>query len=132
MANEFPKKKPDEMDDKPQTERKHPREYERDLNPDRMQGQNLGVDREDALQGHLMAADRKDQCPALSRYDDALLEQLPVVRAGERLRQGATYLDLCAPHPREFTARADQEATADRCYVPKDEVPYETWNRVVG
>jgi hypothetical protein len=34
--------------------------------------------------------------------------------------------------PQEFTARGDDEATPEHAYVPKDRVPYEVWNRLIG
>ncbi len=66
------------------------------------------------------------------RGDDDELKQVPLVPDGTRLQQGATYVDLSEESPREFTARGDMEAGPGHAYVPKDQVPYEIWNRLIG
>ena len=60
------------------------------------------------------------------------LKQIPVLWAGARLEQGATYIDLRDPRRREFTATGDMSAGDDNWYVPKDAVDYELWNRLIG
>jgi hypothetical protein len=55
-----------------------------------------------------------------------------VVSEGERLQQGATYVDLRRQPMEEFTARGDMTAGAANAYVPQDRVPYEIWNRLIG
>ena len=40
----------------------------------------------------------------LRGVDDEDLEQVPLVPMGTRLQQGATYVDLNEPEPKEFTA----------------------------
>ena len=119
------------MQAKPQTEVKHPPEWERDLNPDRMAGQNVGAepDREVGLR---TAYDVKPLHRAMSDIGDDELKQVPVLPAGERLQQGATYLDLRDPARGEFTATGGIAADSDHAYVAKDQVPYETWNRLRG
>jgi len=57
---------------------------------------------------------------------------VPLLAAGERLQQGATYIDLTQERPEEFTARGDMAALPGNAYVPKDRVPYEIWNRLIG
>ena len=56
----------------------------------------------------------------------------PVLPAGSRLEQNATYIDLRDPDRQEFTAMSGMEAGPDTWYVPKSEVPYELWNRLLG
>jgi hypothetical protein len=68
----------------------------------------------------------------LRGIDDSDLKQVPVLAAGERLQQGATYIDLQEDQPAEFTARGDMAALPGNAYVPKDRVPYEIWNRLIG
>jgi hypothetical protein len=55
-----------------------------------------------------------------------------VLNAGARLQQGATYVDLAADPRHEFTATGDMSAGDDHAYAPKDRVPYEIWNRLLG
>ena len=51
---------------------------------------------------------------------------------GSRLEQNATYIDLMVATPHEFTATGHMEAAGGHRYVPKSEVPYELWNRLLG
>jgi hypothetical protein len=60
------------------------------------------------------------------------LKQIPVVPEGSRLEQNATYIDLMAATPQEFTATGSMEAGGGHRHVPKSEVPYELWNRLLG
>lgn len=118
------------MKSRPQNEVKHPPEYQRDLNPSHMAGQNLGPtsDREVAMRS---AYDMKPLSRELDLPDDEL-KRLPVVQAGERLQQGATYLDLRDPSRGEFTATGDMAAGPGNAYVAKEQVAYDTWNRLRG
>lgn len=59
-----------------------------------------------------------------------VLKQIPIVDAGERLQQGATYLDLRQPESEPFTATAEQKAGEDQLLVRKADVAYEIWNRL--
>lgn len=68
----------------------------------------------------------------LGSLDDEQLKQVPVLPVGAPLRQGATYVDLTQSPPEEFTARGDQRAMPENAFVPKDRVPYEIWNRLLG
>ncbi len=120
------------MQGKPQTEQKHPDEWQRDLNPDHMAGQNIGEVAADREQGLPTAYDLKSVHRSLQKFDDDDLKQIPVVPQGQRLQQGATYLDLNDPEREEFTATGDMQAGASNCYVPKSEVPYPVWNRLRG
>jgi hypothetical protein len=51
---------------------------------------------------------------------------------GSRLEQGATYVDLADPARREFTATGAIHARPGAYYVPKHEVDYVLWNRLIG
>ncbi len=117
---------------KPQTERKHPDEWERDLNPDHMAGQNLGIQAGDRETGLRTAYDVKPLHRRLHEWNDSDLKEIPVLPQGQRLQQGATYLDLNDPERREFTATGEMSAGPDNCYVPKSEVSYPLWNRLRG
>ena len=51
---------------------------------------------------------------------------------GSRLEQGATYVDLQDPQLREIKAMGNMEAGPNNWYVPKSEVDYQLWNRLIG
>jgi hypothetical protein len=110
----------------------HPQEYRQDLNPNAMAGQNIGAAGPHSEKGARSARDVKDLHARYRDWSDADLEQIPVVPEGTRLEQDATYLDLSVAAPREFTATGDMTAQRHNRYVPKSEVPYEIWNRLLG
>jgi hypothetical protein len=51
---------------------------------------------------------------------------------GSRLEQGAKYIDLADPARRQFTATGDVHVQPGGYYVPKHEVDYVLWNRLIG
>ncbi len=120
------------MQSKPQTEQQHPEQWQRDLNPDHMEGQNIGALSAEHERGVPTAYDLKDLHRSMQGFADDELKQIPVVPEGSRLQQGATYLDLNDPERQEFTATGEMRASADNFYVPKSEVPYPVWNRLRG
>jgi len=112
----------------------HPDEYSGDLNPDFGAGMNvdhLGPHPEKAS-GVATAYDVKGAHRRLQGLTDDELKQIPILPAGTRLEQGATYIDLREKEPQEITARGDMEAQAANWYVPKSEVDYQLWNRLIG
>ena len=103
--------------------------WRQDLNPDYLEGQNIGLEeRED----YRNAYDIKDLHNRLQGYTDDELKQISILPVGARLEQGATYIDLRADDCREFTAMGDMEAGPDNWYVPKAEMDYQLWNRLIG
>jgi hypothetical protein len=115
---------------------KHADEWQRDLNPNHLAGQNIGVASAEMSQGegdsartafHLRKAGVE-----FGGIEDSELKQVPVLANGSRLQQGATYVDLASPRRVEFTATGNMSAEAEHAYVPKDRVPYEIWNRLIG
>ena len=78
------------------------------------------------------AYDLKEAHRMLEGITDDGLKQIPVLSEGMKLEQGATYIDLRDPARREFTATADMVAGRDNWYVPKHDVDYELWNRLIG
>ena len=114
-----------------QAVQKHPDEWQRDLNPDRLAGQNIGPESEIAAT-QTTAFHLRKRGHDLPRLDDNDLKQVPVLPEGTRLQQGATYVDLAHDRPEEFTATADMTAERGHAYAPKDRVPYEVWNRLIG
>src|SRR5687767_2067055 len=119
---------------KPQTTTpdRHPVEYQRDLNPNAMAGQNLGTAGSHPEQQARTMRDVKELHTRYRDWSDDDLQQVPVLPAGSRLEQGATYVDLNEPGPREFTATGDMQAAARQCIIAKSSVPYEMWNRLLG
>lgn len=109
----------------PQTEKKHPDRWERDLNPDRLEGQNIGLPR-DLPSAH----DSHELRSSLQDFTPQELNEIAVVPPGARLQQGATYLNLATRS--EFTATGDMEAGEHDRLVPKADVPYTLYNRLRG
>jgi len=114
---------------------KHPPEYQKDLNPDAAAGINyggVGPHPEKEEGAHRTAYDVKEAHRRLRDFTDDQLKQIPIMPAGSRLEQDATYLDLADPEPREFKATSGMEARPDHLLVPKSEVDYQLWNRLRG
>jgi hypothetical protein len=117
----------------PQTGPEHPAEWEPDLNPERAAGQNVGEAASEREQALPTAYDVKPAHRAFrEQFQDEDLKQIPIVLEGQRLQQGATYVDLTDPERREFRATGDLAAGPSHWYVPKDRVPYPIWNRLIG
>lgn len=109
----------------------HPEEWRRDLNPNDHAGQNAGGQSQGA--GNAATAyEVKDIHRQFHGFTDDELKRVPIVARGERLKQGATYVDLQDPQLREFTATATMSAEGDHWYVAKSEVDYQLWNRLIG
>jgi hypothetical protein len=116
---------------RPQEEPKHPDRRQRDLNPDRTEEQNIGRSSTGSDPRARTAAEIKTLVEKLSGFNQDELEQIPIVRDGSRLKQGAVYLDLRDPTPVPITATARIVAEPGHYYAPKAEVPHEIWNRLV-
>jgi hypothetical protein len=128
-----PRKRPQPGEFRPGEQ--HPEEYRRDLNPDAMAGQNLGIrgpgPTSDIARSR-SAYDLKDAHRLLQDMDDDVLKGIPILPPGSRLEQGATYLDLADPNPREFTGGGNQTVSPDSWIVPKARCDYNIWNRLIG
>lgn len=118
-------------DPKPQREEKHPREWEEDLNPSHMAGQNIGPTGERSADS-VTAYEMKGMHRVLAGYTDDELKQIPVLTEGTRLQQGATYIDLAEQHPSEFKVNGGVTIGREQLIVPKDRVPYPLWNKLIG
>ncbi|WP_088892518.1 hypothetical protein [Leptolyngbya ohadii] len=106
-------------------------EFEQDLHPNSMAGQNQGLQANHSQSGEFPTAyDIKDLHNVLPDFTDEELKQISVVPPGVRLEQGATYVDLLDPDREEFTAMGNMEAIEGSWYCPKNEVHYELWNRI--
>lgn len=78
------------------------------------------------------AAEDKVLRTSLSELSADELGRLPIVAAGARLEQGATYLDLDNRGQGPFRVVGVREATTESHFVAKKDVDYELWNRLVG
>ena len=116
---------------RPQEQQKHPDGWQRDLNQDHMEGQNVGRSATGSGPRARTAAEIKALVEKLSEFNQDELSQIPIVPDGSELKQGAVYLDLGDPTPVPFTATAQIVAAPGHYYTPKPEVPYEIWNRLV-
>jgi hypothetical protein len=110
----------------------HPERWRDDLNPDALAGANIGTAGPHPELDSATAYGRKGLHQQLRNYTDDELKQIPVLPEGSRLEQGATYIDLAADAPQEFTATGGMKAEANNCYVPKSAVDYTIWNRLIG
>ena len=117
---------------KPQEQQKHPPEWSDDLNPERMDGQNIGASSKHNDSSARTAADIDVLTGRLNGFTRDELLQIPIVPAGTRLKQGAIYLDMRIPASVPLAANADIKATEMNYYAPKAEISYELWNRLVA
>ena len=97
-----------------------------------MKGQNIGATGNYPEKQRRTAKDVKPLHERFSQWLDSDLDQVPILPAGVRLEQGATYLNLNDRQPMEFVATGGMEAGPDHFYVAKSDVPYQLWNRLLG
>jgi hypothetical protein len=116
---------------KPQEQEKHPAEWEKDLNPHQMEGQNIGRYSLDEDARTRTAADAKEVTQKLADFSLEELREVPIVPVGHQLKEGAVYLDLRNPALGPFIATSGIRAKEHNDFVPKAEVPYEYWNRLL-
>ena len=109
----------------------HPEEWRRDLNPDPDAGQNRGH-AEAEFSDAPTAYEVKGVHRQFHGFSDDELKRIPLVPTGTRLEQGAIYVDLQDPQLREIKAMGNMTANSRNWYVPKSEVDYQLWNRLIG
>jgi hypothetical protein len=97
-----------------------------------MEGQNIGAAGEHLEKEARTAKDVKAIHARLRDWLDSDLDQVPILPEGARLEQGAAYINLKDGRPAEFVATGGMAAGSDHWYVPKSDVPYELWNRLLG
>ncbi len=114
-----------------QTEQQ-PDEWQQDLNPNSMAGQNVGLEGPHPEKDAPNAYEIKELHSTLEGYTSDELKQIPVLPPGSRLEQGAKYVDLMDSKRKVFTAMGNMEAGPSNRYVPKTEVDYQLWNRLIG
>jgi len=99
------------------------------LRPDNFAGANYGLRSEPQDVG-LRAIDTKELYDKLAGLTRDELRKIVIVPLGERLEQGAKYLDLQHLEQGEFVATADMVSDEDHYYVPKNHTDYVLWNRL--
>lgn len=108
-------------------------EWNEDLHPNASAGE--GSKAEEPKPGKLgltAEAIKALQQGSLRELTDEQLREIPVLPVGSHLRQGSTYLDLNDPERRPFTAMGGMVAGEKNYYVPKDNMDYTLWNRLIG
>jgi hypothetical protein len=114
-------------------EHKHPEPYQQDLNPDAAKGLNWGLAGPHPEKNSPRTAfDAKDVHAWLSEFPDDQLQRIPLMPPASRLEANATYVNLADPDRRSFTAEGNEDVGDGDSIVPKAEVDYELWNRLLG
>jgi hypothetical protein len=104
-------------------------EFIEDIRPDNFAGANVGP-RQGPRDLGLHARDIKELYGTLADLTDDELDALVIVPVGERLEQGAKYIDLQHLEQGEFVAMADMFSDEDHYYVAKKQTDYVLWNRL--
>ncbi|MBJ7600555.1 MAG: hypothetical protein JF888_01025 [Candidatus Dormibacteraeota bacterium] len=84
------------------------------------------------VEATVSATELKDAHELFPQLDSAELEQLPILKPGTRLEQGAVYLDLSKLARGPFKAIGGQEAPEGHLYVSKRDLDHEMWKRLTG
>ncbi len=108
-------------------------EFVKDLHAHMFEGENYGIQSRDPVrEGWAPTAyDIKPVHKRLEQFSDDELKRVPILPEGTRLEQGATYIDLHAEEPREFKAMGSMTAEPHNWYVPKKDVAYQTWDKLL-
>lgn len=113
---------------------REPDEFDHDLHPNTNAGinhQQLGANPEvDAPSAESLTQLHN----VLTDFTNDELRRIVVLQPGDRLEQGATYLDLRRPTREEFKATGDMVVgdPMTNLIVPKSQVDYQLWNRLRG
>ena len=107
-------------------------QWQEDLNPNPMAGQNHGVETNQEGRYDLTAYEIEALGSKLEGFSDEELKQIPVLKPGTRLQQGATYINLNDLQRQEYTGMGDMSVEEGDYIVPKTRVGYQLWNRLIG
>ena len=107
-------------------------QWQEDLNPNPMAGQNDGLRTKQEGRYDLTAYEIEELRDKLSGFSEDELKRIPILKPGTRLQQGATYINLNDPKREEYTGVADMSVDETNFIVPKSEVGYQLWNRLIG
>ncbi len=105
-------------------------DFEQDLRPDNLAGENHGLRNPSTVDFSHSAEDIKGLHTRLADLTDDELKSIVIVKAGSRLEQGAKYIDLNHLEQGEFVAMSNMTAEPGHFYVPKKETDYVLWNRL--
>ena len=107
-------------------------DFDKDLRPDEFAGENDGANDAQNEKEAPSAYEFKELHGKFPQLDNADLKDIPILPAGTRLDQGATYLDLNNPEKGEYSAVSNETVGEKDYIVPKKEVDYLLWNRLTG
>ena len=107
-------------------------DFDKDLRPDEMAGENYGAESAQNEKNAPSAYEFKELHGKFPQLDNADLKNIPILPAGTRLDQGATYLDLNNFDKGEYSAVSNETVGENDYIVPKKEVDYLLWNRLTG
>lgn len=110
----------------------HPDEWQDDLNPNAQAGQNNERSDAESIKEAATAYEIKEIHRQFHGFSDDELKRIPLLPRGSRLEQGAVYVDLHDPQLREIKGMGNMKAGEYNWYVPKSEVDYQLWNRLIG
>lgn len=111
---------------------REPDSFDHDLHPNPNAGINHGELGANPEMNAPSAADLTELHRIIPEFTNDELRRIVVLRPGDRLEQGATYLDLRAPSRQPFTATGNIQAGPENLFVPKSQVDYVLWNRLTG
>ena len=112
-------------------EKTHDHDFDEDLHPAPFAGNNN--EQSPHPEKYAPTAESyKDLHERFPQFRNDELRELPILPPGTRLEQGAKYCDLREDQPREFAATAEIVAGENNLFVPKSEVDYQLWNRLIG
>jgi hypothetical protein len=110
-------------------EDKHPEPYQSDLAPDAGKGLNWG--QAGAEMPSKTAFEVKEMHELLSELSSDELKEVRVLCEGARLETGATYLEIIGGTRQVIQAEGAEDVEPGDVYLPKKDMPYQIWNRLV-
>lgn len=111
-----------------------PDEFDRDLHKHPNAGINDGATGANPERNAPSAFDLTELHTLLPDFDNDELKRIVVLREGDWLEQGATYVDLRHMDRGEFTADKPQQVGPSKLnlFIPKQQTDYQLWNRLRG
>ena len=111
-----------------------PDDFDQDLHPNMNAGINHGDLGANPEQDAPTADTMRELHTILSDFNNDELRRIVVLQPGDRLEQGATYIDLRKPDREEFSGSSEMVVGPPNInlIVPKRETDYELWNRLRG